>query len=143
MKRLNDLLKLIGTRPTIAIKFVLAVIIVAYGFFVMSPFYDLGVSSSALAQFFSTTTFRVFSGLFWMLPGIISLIEIFTHKSNIAVTTKVGAFGMFMAFLYYVMLRFVTATFVPWTWLFPLACSLISAILVLTARWNEDHDDGG
>lgn len=143
MKRLNALFRLIGNRPTIAIQFILGVVSIAYGIFVITLFIP-SFTAPAMVQFFLTDWVRQISGAIAIIPGIFSIAECFGVRFSKKAPpgpriSNIGNYGLFLAYMYYVLTRFLTGTAWIWTWLFPLGLGLIAGVLVLSAKWRDDE----
>lgn len=143
MKPLSSMFKLIGERPTIAIQFVLGVASIVYGIFVLT-LYVPNADYPALIAFFLLSSVRLISGLFAIIPGLFAVfascgLGFGKYRKNRV--SQIGSYGLFLAYMYNVVVRFLTGTGFIWTWVFPLALAFIAGILVLSARWQDDDEE--
>ena len=126
----------IDGNPHLVIECVLALALIIFGLYVASPWYVV-TASNALGAIADTQISRSILGGLYLVPALMTLIG-FKRKH----LRKWGAFGMFCAYLFAVLLRLLTVGFFPFIWLFMFALSLIAGTLYIYESRHEAEADG-
>jgi hypothetical protein len=97
-----------------------------YGLYILGPFYvaDPDTAIGILPQQWVT----YLTGAIYIVPSTLTFLGLGSKRRILLLS---GIFGMFLAYLFSLMLRLLTVGFVPGIWLFHLALVLISMICYL------------
>lgn len=127
----KKLFRSIGDKPLQVIEWILSLAILAFGLYLVSPFYH-ETPGTALGSMFGHT-------------GVISLgiLLIVSAVSNGAALIRGSlkwrsrcSFWLFMGYLFLTIVRVLSFGFTPLIWIFVLVGALISAVAHLRIRWE-------
>ena len=127
MSRLTKMLRFIGGRPELIIEIILAVVLLVFALYLGGPWY-VGGPTTAIGNAIEADTVRVLTAIIYIIPSSLTLGGVF--KQNDKLRTY-ATFGLFMAYLFSVILRILTVGFTPLLWLYPFGLALVAAVVYI------------
>lgn len=131
MVKRPNFLQILTTKANSAIESVLAVTLLAYGFYINLPWYE-SFPTTAIGIVFETDLVRFFISLLYVIPPILIL---YGHAKGNSGARSWGIFGMFLAYFFFSILRVAAFGWVPiGGWLFTLALALVAAVIFINFK---------
>ena len=133
MSRLSQLARYIGNRPEVVIEIILAIALGLFALYIGGPWYA-GGPTSAIGATIEHDSVRLITAVFYGIPALTTLFGVKRHKVRMW-----GVFGLFLGYLFSVILRLLTFGLAPAFWLFMLALALIAAVLYIVESRRDDE----
>lgn len=111
-------------------------VLVVYGLYIGSPFYE--PATSALGAFFNAPTPRAIVAALYFGAGVISFFGLILNSLR---WRGWGTNLMFLTLLFGALLRATVFGFSSLYWLFILALALVSAVANLHVKWEKVNAD--
>lgn len=127
MKRLME-------QPWYVILALVAVPMLAFGLYFISPWYPVAVvdpSSNVLLQLIGTTKEQLFLGAPYVVVPAFTLFGISKNSPRLV---RMGAFALFLTYTFAALIRLVALGPLSITWMFVLALGLIAGVTRLVLR---------
>lgn len=132
----DRLTRLITFRPLSVIETILAVVLVIFGIYLDSPFYE-SFPTTSIGAVFEADLARLLISLVYLVPPALLLIG---HRKSSDKFRSVGLFGIFLAYFFITILRLATFGWQPLSWLFTLALAIIAAIVFINFKLKLPSD---
>jgi hypothetical protein len=129
------MLTFIKGRPELVIEIILAIVLLFFAIYLGGPWY-IGGHSTAIGNTIEADSVRVLTAIIYFIPAIITLAGV--GKDSIKLRVY-GTFGLFLAYLFSVILRWLTVGFAPFLWLFALGLALVAAVMYIVESQRDER----
>lgn len=127
----------VGSKPLAIIELVLAIGILGFGLYLLTPLFEANTSST-IGLTLSTDLSRTILAFLFTAPSFFTLWGFCCNKNKRSLTCRsVGALGIFNAYLFVAILRIVTGGWIPAGWIFLFALSLIAGVIHLRLQYER------
>jgi hypothetical protein len=129
----NGVVRRLAAIPVPAILFILALGLVVFGGYLVSPFY---VSTPVIILGLGSRVFEIAVGLAFLAVGLMRIIGTIQKNKKWMLAAP---FGMMLSYLFLAILRIVTVGFIPLVWIPMLLCALIAGICRLALLYGPEE----
>lgn len=122
----------IAARPIQAIEVVVALTLLVFGLYIMSPFYVITTTAAIAESFGQEQALRSAVGfIFYIIPSSPTVLSLFFPRFDTPKWHAKANLGMFIGVMFLTLLRLLTVGLFPFTWLFSLGLGLVAAVCYL------------
>lgn len=121
-------------KPLLVIEAILALALAVFAIYLGGPWY-VGEPTTTIGTAIEEDVVRFITAIIYLVPSVMVLAGIGKSKMRAR-----GLFGLFMVYLFSVILEILTLGFSPLFWVFILALCLISGILYIVEARRLDDD---